>query len=408
MSLNNESAKKATILVVDDTPDNLTIMSNLLEDKYIVKVANRGEKGLKIARSDSPPDLILLDIMMPEMDGYEVCKLLKIDPKTADIPIVFLTAKNEADDEISGFTMGAVDYITKPIQADVTLARIKRHLAIKMVQDKQRDAAEKLRSQLVYMQKISSMGQLTAGVAHEFNNILGVISGYTEISKMIAEDIQDDNCKDDLGQNLSAVEKGVKKASSLIKKMLIYCNQHDFNERKKIDVQSTLNVINDVLSTLDETDNAKMTFMVSPCAENIRIDSTALHQIVTNLVNNAYYAIKNMPNGHVDISLQITQLDELHCAACGNEINGSFIKLRVSDNGCGMDSGTLAKIFDPFFTTKPVGDGVGLGLSVVSGIVHQACGHILVDSKLGEGTTFKLFLPSDDLISDECSTSITM
>jgi two-component system NtrC family sensor kinase len=398
MSLTKDSTDKATILVIDDTPDNLVIMSNLLEDKYTVKVANRGEKGLKIARSNSPPDLILLDIMMPEMDGYEVCELLKADPKTADIPIIFLTAKNEVDDEISGFTLGAVDYITKPIQAEVTLARIKRHLAIKMVQDKQREAATKLRNQLMYMQKISSMGQLTAGVAHEFNNILGVISGYTEISKMIIEDIQDNNCKDDLGQNLSAVEKGVKKATHLIQKMLIYCNQHNLSERKKIDVKPTVKVINDVLSMLDAADNAKTTLTVSTtCAESIEIDSTALSQIVTNLINNAHYAIKNVPDGGVEISLQITQSVESNCTACGNVIvGGSHIKLSVADNGCGMNAETVLKVFDPFFTTKPVGDGVGLGLSVVSGVVHQAGGHIVVDSKLDEGTVFKLFFDTGD------------
>ncbi|MCX7074449.1 MAG: response regulator [Methylococcales bacterium] len=183
MFLTDESNDKATILVIDDTPDNLIIMSTLLEDQYTVKVTNRGEKGLKIARSYPQPDLILLDIMMPEMDGYEVCELLKADPKTADIPIIFLTAKIEVDDEISGFTLGAVDYITKPIKADVTLARIKRHLAIKAVQDKQRDKSLKLRDRLEHMQKLSSLGQLTAGVAHEFNNILSTIMGYTEVSK---------------------------------------------------------------------------------------------------------------------------------------------------------------------------------------------------------------------------------
>lgn len=391
MFLNNESTDKATILVVDDTPDNLTIMSNLLEDKYIVKVANRGEKGLKIARSGSPPDLILLDIMMPEMDGYEVCKLLKADPKTADIPIIFLTAKNEADDEISGFTLGAVDYITKPIQADVTLARIKRHLAIKTVQDKQRETSEKLRNQLMHMQKISSMGQLTAGVAHEFNNILGVIIGYTEISKMIVEDMQDKECKDDLGQNLFAVEKGVRKASGLIEKMLIYCNQNDLNERKKIDVKPTSTVIDDILATLDTAERAK-TEMTVLCTENIRIDSSALHQVVANLLKNAHYATKNTPEGSVKIALQITHLDkEVLCSACAKAISGSFIELSVSDNGDGTDFETMVKVFDPFFTTKPVGEGTGLGLSVVSGAVHQANGHIIVNSTLGEGTTFKLF-----------------
>lgn len=129
------SIEKAIILVVDDTPDNLTLMSGLLKDNYRVKVANSGERALKIAQSETPPDLILLDIMMPEMDGYEVCRRLKADTKTRDIPIIFLTAKTEVVDETHGFELGASDYITKPISPPIVLARVETHLAIKRVQD---------------------------------------------------------------------------------------------------------------------------------------------------------------------------------------------------------------------------------------------------------------------------------
>lgn len=127
--------EKATILVVDDTPDNLTLMSGLLKDNYRVKIANNGARALKIAESDTPPDLILLDIMMPEMDGYEVCRRLKADSKTRDIPVIFLTAKTEVVDETHGFELGASDYITKPISPPIVLARVETHLAIKHVQD---------------------------------------------------------------------------------------------------------------------------------------------------------------------------------------------------------------------------------------------------------------------------------
>lgn len=129
------SIEKSTILVVDDTPDNLTLMSGLLKDNYRVKIANNGERALKIAQSDTPPDLILLDIMMPEMDGYEVCRRLKADSKTRDIPVIFLTAKTEVVDETHGFELGASDYITKPISPPIVLARVETHLAIKRVQD---------------------------------------------------------------------------------------------------------------------------------------------------------------------------------------------------------------------------------------------------------------------------------
>jgi len=131
--------EKPTILVVDDTPDNLSLMSGLLKDDYKVKVANSGERALKIALSESPPDLILLDIMMPEMDGYEVCRHLKADIRTRDIPVIFLTAKTEVADETRGLELGAVDYITKPISPPIVLARIKTHLAMKDVQDFLRD-----------------------------------------------------------------------------------------------------------------------------------------------------------------------------------------------------------------------------------------------------------------------------
>ncbi|HSX49977.1 MAG TPA: two-component system response regulator [Cellvibrio sp.] len=129
------SIEKSTILVVDDTPDNLTLMSGLLKDNYRVKIANNGARALKIAESDTPPDLILLDIMMPEMDGYEVCRRLKADVKTRDIPVIFLTAKTEVVDETHGFELGASDYITKPISPPIVLARVETHLAIKRVQD---------------------------------------------------------------------------------------------------------------------------------------------------------------------------------------------------------------------------------------------------------------------------------
>ena len=134
--------EKATILVVDDTPDNLTLMSSLLKYDYKVKIANSGEKALRIAGSDQPPDLILLDIMMPGMDGYEVCQLLKLDSRTRNIPVIFLTAKSDLEDEKNGLQLGAVDYITKPISPPIVLARVKNHLALKVMADFLRDQNE--------------------------------------------------------------------------------------------------------------------------------------------------------------------------------------------------------------------------------------------------------------------------
>ena len=127
----SEAGEKPTILVVDDTPDNLTLVSNLLKKDYRVRVAISGEKALKIAFSETPPDLILLDVMMPVMDGYEVCQQLRSNPLTAHIPVIFLTAKSEVEDERKGLSLGASDYITKPISPPILEARVKTHLVAK-------------------------------------------------------------------------------------------------------------------------------------------------------------------------------------------------------------------------------------------------------------------------------------
>jgi len=136
--LNHEPTRN-TILVVDDTVENLSLMAAILKDDYKVKVANNGEKAIAITNLVPQPDLILLDIMMPEMDGYEVCKRIKKDPKTRDIPVIFLTALSEMDAEKRGLELGAVDYITKPISPIILLARVKNHLKLKSSADFLRD-----------------------------------------------------------------------------------------------------------------------------------------------------------------------------------------------------------------------------------------------------------------------------
>jgi putative two-component system response regulator len=140
--------EKPTVLVVDDTPDNLTLMSGLLKDKYKVKIANNGERALKVATTGMPPDIILLDIMMPVMDGYEACRRLKENPVTRDIPVVFLTAKAEVEDEMKGFELGAVDYITKPISPPIVMARVETHLQLKKVRDYLKDQNQFLEAEV--------------------------------------------------------------------------------------------------------------------------------------------------------------------------------------------------------------------------------------------------------------------
>lgn len=148
MLAQGDSAKVA-VLVVDDQPDNLSLMHGLLKDHYRVQVANSGARALKIVRTEKPPAIILLDIMMPDMDGLEVCRRLKADPVTSEIPVIFLTAKSEVADETFGFNIAAVDYITKPVSPPLVLARVKTHLLLKATQDSLRDQNRSLETEVV-------------------------------------------------------------------------------------------------------------------------------------------------------------------------------------------------------------------------------------------------------------------
>ncbi len=152
------------VLAIDDSPENLVLMSTLLKDRYKVKVANSGSRGLELARSANP-DIILLDIMMPVMDGYAVCEQLKRDPATAHIPVIFLTARAESDDEKHGLELGAVDYITKPISPPIFLMRIQNHLALKRAADFLRDKADYLEKEVqMRTREIAALQEVTVQV----------------------------------------------------------------------------------------------------------------------------------------------------------------------------------------------------------------------------------------------------
>ena len=160
---------KPTILVVDDDPDNLEVISALLKDLYRVKVANNGEKALQIAGGAAPPDMILLDVMMPELSGYEVCTRLKNDPATRYIPVMFLTALASADDESKGLGLGAEDYITKPVNPALLRARVKTHLRLKAVADFLRDKSAYLERELAQSREQQDIAKAIRQLARSFD-----------------------------------------------------------------------------------------------------------------------------------------------------------------------------------------------------------------------------------------------
>ena len=151
-----------TVLVVDDTPENLQIMSALLKGRYRVKVASSGEKALRLLEEGASPDLVLLDIVMPGLDGYEVCRRMKADVRLRALPVIFVTARAEVEDETAGLALGAVDYITKPISPAITLARIQTHIALKLAADAERERADVLEREVrVRTEELSALQDAT-------------------------------------------------------------------------------------------------------------------------------------------------------------------------------------------------------------------------------------------------------
>ncbi len=266
---------------------------------------------------------------------------------------------------------------------------------------------EKLNQQLNHLQKVESIGRMTAGISHDFNNILACMLGYNEMNNDIRDDIEGDALKSELDNNTKQIANAGQRAVALIGKMMTYARQ---NEETKIEIdERPMNAkIHDVLEMLKPMLTSKIQlnfvndcdYVSDPEQEDqdncvIQIDTTHLHQIITNLVVNARDAMKETGD-NILISLKKVVLSDIHCMACGEMMSGEFIKLAVTDNGSGMEPKIIRRIFDPFFTTKPQGEGTGLGLSTIMGLVHSANGHILVESHLSgstQGTSFKMLFP---------------
>ena len=312
--------------------------------------------------------------------------------------------------------------LTNIVLASNTAERAARAVELVLVQvqnaEKEKRATELMASyekntllnlQVNHMQKLESIGQLTSGISHDFNNILSCMLGYNEMNLEICDEMLDENLRDELEKNTKQIDNAGQRAVVLIKKMMTYCRQE--KTREKSTIQPAQEVILEVLGMLRPalTNRIKIEFDCcsikngecgicvkrNVCDTNMQIDTIDLHQILTNLAVNSRDAMKDY-GGIITISLNVVSNMTFNCTACAETIEGNFVELSVSDNGSGVAPEIIHRLFDPFFTTKPQGEGTGLGLSAVSGLVHQAGGHLLVDSNQSElkhGTAFRLFFP---------------
>ncbi|MBL4621324.1 MAG: response regulator, partial [Immundisolibacteraceae bacterium] len=341
--------EKPRILVVDDERLHLSVIVELLGDEYTVMVAKSGIKALEIARSSSPPALILLDVLMPELDGYQVCQRLKSDPLTRAIPVIFLTVKSDVSDEAYGFDLGAVDYIIKPFSPPIVRARVATHLALKMAHDelaeynqnlelkvvertnevRQAEAGRnQLQLQLQQAQKMDSLGQLTGGVAHDFNNILSVILGFTDMAKRSIASHNDIK----LTGYLEQVETVGAKAGKLIEQLLAFTRGVP-TARELLNLGEVVdNGFGLIRPIIPSGISFKTDFDLN--LPRIELDQVQIYQVIMNLCINARDAMDQ--TGEISISTGWFDGHEMACATCEEIIPQQQIELLVADQGKGI------------------------------------------------------------------------
>jgi PAS domain S-box-containing protein len=254
-------------------------------------------------------------------------------------------------------------------------------------QKRAQEEKEKLQAQLLQAQKMEAIGTLAGGIAHDFNNILTPILGYVD---MVQQDISPDS---EAYSDLEHVLIAANRAKDLVQQILTFSRQVE-KERKPVKIHLMVKeALKLIRATLPATINIRQNIDTS--CKAVLADPVQIHQVLMNLGTNAYYAMREN-GGVLDVKLTMVEVDAELASGHSNLKEGKYVQLTVSDTGHGMDSVTMERIFEPFFTTKDIGEGTGLGLSVVHGIVVSHGGEITVESKLGKGTTFKVYWPQAD------------
>ncbi len=369
--------KKEKILLIDDNPKNLQVAMNILDcEGYNLIYAQNGKKGIELALKNNL-DLILLDIMMPHMDGYTVCQKLKSQEKTKDIPIIFLTVKDEEKDIIQGFECGGVDYVTKPFYTTILLKRVKTHLTLsrttkelkylnKNLAKKVKEQVEQLRlsDQILFQQsKMASMGEMIANIAHQWRQPLSAISSSTLLLKTkFASDSFDfssqkgiDECKNYVDQKLNDVESYISTLSTTIDDF-----RNFFKPQKK---RSKFNLKQSVQKSIK-------LLMANFKNSNIKIINEVEDIDIITLENEFSQVLINILNNAKDALMQDKTLKD-RLIFITSKKDKDFIQLSIKDSGGGVKEDIKEKIFEPYFTTKHQTQGTGIGLYMTKEIIQK-------------------------------------
>ncbi|MEQ8973681.1 MAG: hybrid sensor histidine kinase/response regulator [Coleofasciculus sp. C1-SOL-03] len=398
--MNNSIPKTPKLLIVDDQPHNLGILFDFLtRSGFKIFVALDGESALQRTEV-TKPDLIILDVMMPGIDGFETCKRLKQNPSTQDIPIIFMTALSDTVDKVQGFKLGAVDYITKPIHQEEVLSRIQTHIKLYYLQNQLQTKTEELAhlnqnleeivqartQQLIEQEKTALIGRLTQGIVHNLRNRIQLILSYKCLAtgEMTEEAVSPET-------TFAYLEKMAEATwdMSQILDNLMHKSKMDHS------LQLTSLNINDLLkkelefwqANLQFKHKVKKKYVLDEHIPFIPLVYTDISQILDNLIGNALDAMWDKEEQTLTI---ITRQDE------------DNLYIDVQDTGCGIAPENLSKVFDPFYTTKPLkGEekqrnqptGTGLGIYTCMQILKGFGGDIKVTSELNKGSIFTVRIP---------------
>lgn len=375
----NNPLNGKSILIVDDVADNLKVLGYLLKEQgFRIAIASDGNTAINSALS-KPPDLILLDVSMPEMDGFTVCNIMKNSEVTKDIPVIFLTARSEITDITRGFEVGAVDYITKPFNQAELLARVKTHLDLKTARETIRSKNEELdhkNHELIQLNK--SKDKFFSIIAHDLKNPFSTLIGFTEF---LTEDIHKLS-KEDLTEIASGLNYSANKLFELLNNLLEWSRIQTGNLSVNIsDYHPAKMIQEDVSLLLQPAKNKGLEINVSTDDEVlIRADRNMFRSVIQNLVFNA---IKfSYPGNEIVIK--------------GRALGDSY-EISVTDTGVGIEESVLGELFriENKYSTAGTNDepGTGLGLILCRELVEKMKGNISVVSSPGKGSTFSFTLP---------------